>query len=397
MSAYYLARQPILDSSGNTFGYELLFRSTEKNVYDPSVDGDTATARLLVNTIVEAGLESIVGSAQAFVNLTQRFLENPEILDLLEPGRYVLEVLETVDVSDKVVAGVEMLRARGHTIALDDFVDADRFARLLPLAHIIKYDITQHTMDQLAEYRLADTEAGRLSLAERVETLDQFNALKEAGFQYFQGYYFSRPHVISGTKLSPSKLVILQLLKQISDPATTIEELAEQLSHDVALSVRTLRYVNSPLSGLNSEITSISHAAVMLGRDPIRNWVMLLLMSGVDNKPAELIKMALIRARFCQLLAKEKGLDNNSMYFTIGLLSLIDVLMETDLEIVLAEMAISEEIRNPLLKGAGEGGEMLRLIKRLEEVDPVLNSGEEYLGAFYQDAIAWTEDTIGLL
>lgn len=399
MTAFYIARQPILDAQGNTYGYEILFRSTEKNFYDASVDGDTATARVLVDTIVEAGLSSIVGAGKAFFNLTQRFLEYPEMLELVEPGTCVLEVLEDVQVTDEVFAGVSALRAMGHIIALDDFVDVEQFARLLPLAHIIKYDITQHSMDELAAHRLKDAEAGRLSLAERVETLEEFEALKLAGFHYFQGYYFAKPKMISGVKLPQNKVAILQLLAQICDPNASIEELAETLSHDVALSVRTLRYVNSPMCGLNSEVTSIRHAALMLGREPIRNWVTLLVMTGMDDKPPELIKMALARARFCQLLAKHRGLDNDAMYFTIGLLSLLGVLVDTELEVALKQVSICDEISDQLLHGKGVGGEMLGIIERLEwaGADPDEVPDIEINGPVYQQAIAWTEEMFAII
>ena len=394
MTAFYIARQPILDAQGNTFGYELLFRSTEKNAYDPSVDGDTATARVLVNTIVEAGLDSIVGKAMAFVNLTQRFLESPDMLDLLVPGRCVLEVLEDVQVTDEVLAGVENLRAQGHTIALDDFVDAEQFARLLPLAHIIKYDITQHTMDELTAHRLKDAQAGRLSLAERVETLDEFEALQAAGFHYYQGYYFAKPRVISGTKLPQNKVAVLQLLAQINDSSSGIDELAETLSHDVSLSVRTLKYVNSPFNGLRCEVTSIRHAATLLGREQIRNWVTLLVMSGMDDKPPELTKMALTRARFCQLMARKQGQGDDAMYFTIGLLSLLDVLMDTELETALEKVSLKDDMRNQIIHRSGHGGQMLNVLAQLERLQFQPASEDTDVGPVYQEAIAWTEQTL---
>ncbi|MFK8084227.1 MAG: EAL and HDOD domain-containing protein [Granulosicoccus sp.] len=397
MSTFYIARQPVLDLEGHTFGYELLFRSTEKNAYDPAVDGDTATARVLVNTIVEAGLESIVGNVQAFINLTQRFLESPDMLDLLVPGKCVLEVLENVVVTDEVLAGVEALYNKGHTIALDDFVDPEQFARLLPMAKIIKYDITQHSMDELAAYRQKDEQAGRLSLAERVETIDQFEALKSFGFHYYQGYYFAKPRVISGKRLSQNKVAILQLLAQVNDPSSSINELAETLSHDVSLGVKTLRYVNSPLSALTSEVTSIRHAAVLLGRDSIRNWVLLVVMTGIDDKPLELTKLALTRARFCQLMAKKKGLDGDAMYFTIGLLSLLGALMDTSIEHALEQVSVSAELRSQLVEGHGEGGEMLRLVKELELPEPNIDPANVVIGPIYQQAIAWSEQTFGML
>ena len=397
MSTFYLARQPILDVENNTYGYELLFRSTTKNSYDPSVDGDTATARVLVNSIVEAGLDSIVGNSRAFVNLTEYFLEYPEMLDLLEPGRCVLEILEDVIVTDSVLAGVRALHAKGHTIALDDFVDAVQFTRLMPLVHIIKYDITQHTMEELAALRLKDAAAGRLSLAERVETHEEYDTLKAAGFQYYQGYFFAKPHVISGSKLPENRVAILQLLGQINDPASSIYDIAETLSHDVALSVRTLKYVNSPLSALKSEVTSISHAAVLLGREPIRNWVILLVMTGIEDKPQELTKMALVRARFCQLLSLERELGDDGKYFTIGLLSLVGVLMDLELGDALDQFLITGDLRSQILDLAGPGGEMLKLVNEIEKPEPEVELEDPAIGQIYQNSISWAEQLFGML
>jgi len=397
MSSFYIARQPILDAEGNTFGYEILFRSTENNAFDPSVDGDTATARVLVNTIVEAGLESIVGDAMAFINLTQCFLENPDLLDILEPGRCVLEILEDVVVTDEVFTGVQALHARGHTIALDDYIDPMRFARLLPMVTIIKYDMTQHTMEALQAYQKQDAEAGRLSLVERVETLEEFEILKTFGIKYFQGYYFAKPRMMSGKKLPENKVAILQLMAQINDETTSIDDLAETLSYDVSLSVRTLRYLNSPLSALSHEVTSIRHAAVLLGREPIRNWVILLVMTGINDKPPEITKMALTRARFCQLLAQQQGLSEEAKYFTLGLLSMLGVLMDTSLEEALTQIAISDSIKEQLLERAGPGARMLELAHQLESLDPDLEYGDAGVGPVYQQSIIWAEQTFGLL
>jgi len=352
---------------------------------------------VLVNSIVEAGLDSIVGNSRAFVNLTEYFLENPEMLDLLEPGRCVLEILEDVIVTDSVFAGVQALHAKGHTIALDDFVDAVQFTRLMPLVHIIKYDITQHTMEELAALRLKDAAAGRLSLAERVETHEEYDTLKAAGFQYYQGYFFAKPHVISGSKLPENRVAILQLLGQINDPASSIYDIAETLSHDVALSVRTLKYVNSPLSALKSEVTSISHAAVLLGREPIRNWVILLVMTGIEDKPQELTKMALVRARFCQLLSLERELGDDGKYFTIGLLSLVGVLMDLELGDALDQFLITGDLRSQILDLAGPGGEMLKLVNEIEKPEPEVELEDPAIGQIYQNSISWAEQLFGML
>lgn len=391
MSKFYLARQPIIDYKSCTLGYEILCRSSDKNAYDDSIDADTATAQVMVNTVFEAGIDAVVGNSKAFFNLPQYFFENPDMVRMLDPARCVLEVLEWVEVTDEVFRGVEILRERGYMIALDDFVDPERFERLIPLVQIIKYDITDHSMEALAGFRLKDIEAGRISIAERVETSEEYDALREAGFEHFQGYYFAKPRIVSGNKLPQDKLTLLQLLAQVLDPVAEIDELAETLSRDVGLSIRILRYLNSPMSGLMAEVTSISQATSLLGRENLRNWLVLMSMSGVDEKPAELTKMALIRARFCQLYAKQQNLENNGMYFMIGLLSMLGALVDAELSDALSGISISEDIRSQLLEKNGPGGQMLQLLAELEKRNPVLEPEQEFVGLLYQDAVLWSE------
>lgn len=389
MVEYYIARQPILDANGHTIGYELLFRSTRFNAYDPTVDGDSATAQVLINTIVEAGLSSIVGKAKAFVNLTNAFLETPELLDLLPPGQCVLEVLESVEVTDRVVEGIRALLAKGHTIALDDFVGDQQFERLLPLVSIIKYDLTQHSMEALAQFAIRDRKAGRLSLIERVETHDEYEALKAIGFHYFQGYYFARPGLISGSKIPENRVTLLKVLSEIHKPDATIDDVANSVSQDVSLGVRMLKYLNSPAISLVTKVTSIKHATVLLGQETIRNWATLLVMIGVDEKPPELMKMALTRAKFCQSKASESNLEDEPMYFTIGLLSLLGVLTDTELPIALEHLPITETMRLQLVERSGHGGEMLDLLEQLENNRVVAKSLEN--GPMYYASTLWTE------
>ncbi|MGQ7843634.1 EAL and HDOD domain-containing protein [Granulosicoccus sp. 3-233] len=398
MTSFHIARQPILDVAGNTFGYELLFRSSERNAYDPTVDGNTATSMVLFNAVAEIGLDKLVGNSLAFINLTNLFFEQPDMLDLMPVGRCVLEVLETVDVNDEVVAGVQALRNKGHLIALDDFVDPERFERLLSLTDIVKYDITQHTMESLAEQCKTDHAAGRLCLAERVETHEEFEQLKAGGFDYFQGYYFARPLIVSGSRMPENRVALMQLIAEINNPDSTIDDLAEIVGRDVSLAVRTIKYVNSPLNGLSTNVESIRQAAVLLGRSLISNWVTLLVMSRVDDQPSELIKLALVRARFCQLIAQEEQVDD-ARYFTLGLLSLLDVFMGSTMEEALAEVTINEELRTELLTREGNGGRMLAWVECLEKGQSEQLDEEilDMAGRHYQSATVWAEEIAGQL
>jgi len=398
MSSFHIARQPILDARGTTYGYELLFRSSEKNAYDPTVDGNTATSTVLFNSIAEIGLDKLVGNSLAFINLTNLFFEQPEMLDLIPAGRCVLEVLETVDVNDEVVAGVQALRKKGHMIALDDFVDPERFERLLPLADIVKYDITQHSMEELAVLCEKDHAAGRLALAERVETHEEFETLTASGFDYFQGYYFAKPLIVSGTKMPENRVALMQLIAEINNPDSDIDDLADIVGRDVSLAVRTIKYVNSPLNGLSTNVESIRQAAVLLGRSIISNWVTLLVMSRVDDQPSELIKLALVRARFCQLVAQEEGIDD-ARHFTLGLLSLLHVFMGSTLEEALTEVTINEELHHQLMTRDGDGGRMLNWIECLEQGNAELIDAEsvEMARGHHQSAMVWAEEIAGQL
>ncbi len=393
MSSYFVGRQPILDTHGNTFAYELLFRTSGNNSYSAGVDGDAATATVIVNSILEAGFNTLVGKNFAFINCTNYFLENPQLLEVLPPERCVLEVLENVIVNDKVIEGIRTLKSRGFTIALDDYTNEPQFEPVKPYADIIKYDLTDYSMPALAEFRNTDKAAGRFSLVERVETNEEFEALKAVGFDYFQGYYFAKPRVISGARLPPNKLTVLQLLSEINKPDSTIDDLAKILSRDASLGIRTLKFVNSPITGLRTRVTSVKHAAALLGRATIRNWISLMIMTDLDEKPAEVMKMALTRARFCQLMAKEERLADEGMYFTIGLLSLIDVLTDSPLEDALSEISLDEEMLTQLRDRSGIGGYMLNTVEVLERPDRCSGDTDNshYALEHYRSALQWTE------
>lgn len=398
MRQFFIARQPILDGAGDTVAYELLFRSSDHNAYDPKVDGDAATSQVLINAVQELGLNKIVGRKLAFVNLTNRFLEQPELVEHLPKERVVLEVLETIDVNPQVIEGVKSLRASQYRIALDDFQDTEDFAALKPLACLIKYDISQYTMDELCEIAGNKPDGVRL-LAERVETLDQFNILQQAGFDLFQGYYFSKPEILSGKKIPSSKGLLLHLLSQINNTAISLEEISTLLARDVSLSVRALKYVNSPLNGLLQEVTSVKQAAVLLGRNTIRQWVTLLLVADINDKPVELVHMALTRARFCQLCAQKQPQINEHICFTAGLLSLVDAMMDIELEQVLDNISATQELRDILLNQTGPEGALLKTVHCIENAQAAPPDFEltEAMNDTYYEALDWAEQASGLI
>lgn len=349
MGNILVARQPILSRSKRTLGYELLFRAAATDETASIIDGDAATATVITNTLTEIGLDGIIGQSLAFVNVTAHFLTQPHLLDMLPPDRCVLEVLEDTVVTNEVVAGVESLVERGFMLALDDFSLAGPTAPLLPYASYVKYDYSEICGEPLLDAIMADQDANRRVVVERIETEDQYAAAALAGADYFQGYFFARPAIMSATNVTANSLTLMRLLARINMPDATIDDIVEVLTQDVAMSVKALKYVNSAALGFDGRVDSIRRAAVLVGRETLRSWTTLEVMSSLGSKPSELIRMALVRARFCEIVARRRGLEDPESFYTVGMLSLLDALTDTPMNLFVERISLSNEMQAALL------------------------------------------------
>jgi len=365
MAEFFIGRQPILDRNLKLYAYELLFRTGQKNFNPGNIDDDSATAQVIITAFTEIGLDNIVGDRLASVNIPYKFIAHPDLLPM-HPEQVVLEVLETVTIDETSIAGIKNLAERGFTIALDDFIYSAEYDQVLPSIDVIKLDITQIDPERWADEISKLRQYGCHILAEKVETADEFETLKSLGVDYYQGYFFAKPKVISGKRIASNKLGLLQMLAKINNPATEIEELSDLISKDVAISVKSLNYVNSPASGLNRTVDSVREAIVYLGRDTIKSWVTLFVMASVDDKPDELMTMALVRAKLCELLARTSGIEGEDAFFTVGLFSILDSLMDTSLDEVLGQISTTPEMREALINHTGDKGNALRCAMDLE-------------------------------
>lgn len=365
MPDYYIARQPILDRERQLYAYELLFRDSQVNMAPRDLDRTLATAEVL-STTNEIGLPSLVGKSYAFINLPERFLEEPELLPL-PPEQVVLEVLEDVEFDDARLEGLRKLNERGFTLALDDFIYDERYESALPHVDIVKLEINGLPRDTWKAEIDRLKSRGKKVLAEKVETEQEFDTLLELGCDYFQGYFFARPKVMSGRKLSSNQVAMLQLLGQLNNPDVPIVEIAEVVSRDVSLSVRVLNHVNSAATALNRTMDSVREAVVYLGRDHIRSLVTLLLMARVEQKPAALMVIALVRAKLCELMTDAIDQGDPGAFFTVGLFSVLDALMDLPMDEVVKNLPISDELVAALVDREGIMGEALELAIRIEQ------------------------------
>jgi len=387
----FVGRQPIYTPQLDVFAYELLFRSGEVQ-HAGVTDGNQATAHVLVNTFLELGLDTLVGSKRAFVNLTRDFLLQDYSL-VFPADRMVLEVLEDVAVDADLLAALRNLSAQGYIIALDDFFYQEHLRPLVELADIIKIDVLASGRTTVAEHVQCLRQYDVQLLAEKVETQEDFTYYKTLGFEYFQGYFFCRPDVVKGQRSPTNRLVILELLAKLQSPETTFHELEALISRDVSLSYKVLRAANAAIYTRAHKVESIQQALQLVGLTTMTNIVSLFLLANIDDKPHELLITAMVRAKMCEQLAKFMQQSNSATFFTAGLLSVLDAFMDRPMPDILPMLPLADAIIEALLAHEGMLGATLGCVLAYERGDweAVQNLGcpRDLLVKTYLEALMW--------
>ena len=345
----FVARQPILTADEKVFGYELLFRDGIENFFVSS-DADAAS-RSALNTSLLIGLDVLCDGRRAFVNCTRDVLLH-DYVTLLPSGQTVVEVLETVPADNLVVEACRRLKKSGYTIALDDFAVNDPREALTDLADIIKVDLrATSAADAAAMVRRYGPWRCRM-LAEKVETREEFSATKKDGFIYFQGYFFRRPEILTAHEIPANQVNYLRMLTAVSRPELDVREIENLVKGEASLCYRLLCYLNSAAFGFAAEIHTVRHALAILGEREVRRWIRLVATLGAgQGKSSDLVLAALVRARFCELLSPQIQRGDSDL-FLMGMLSLMDTILEIPMRQVLDHVPIDQESKSVLLGAA---------------------------------------------
>lgn len=382
---FFLARQPILGRDQCLVAYELLFRTAgacEANVTDQA----SATAAVISHAS-QLGMEVVLGGRLAFLNVDEVVLMSDFVRFLPHDG-VILEILETVKATPELIARVEELRELGFKFALDDVIaDSDDVSKLFDLAEVIKIDLKGVERARLPGLVRKFSGRKKKLLAEKVETVEEFEACLELGFDYFQGFYFARPTIMRGKKIAPTELVILRLLDLINSDADD-GEIEMAVKRDASVGLNLLRLVNTPAAGSAGQIDSLGEAINKLGRDRLQRWLQILLYSkpgGQVELNSPLLQMATTRGKLMELMAQQlhPGMRAHAdTGFTVGIMSLMDALFSMSMEDVLETVEVPDDVRAALLERGGELGEMLRVVELLENPTegPALTKALKKLG-----------------
>lgn len=345
----FIARQPIFDKNNNVIAYELLFRNGYNNSFC-GIDGDYATQSVINNAFINFDLSTVVNNKKAFINFTENLL-NSDLTLLLPSDCVVIEILENIEPSPNFINTCKKLKEHGFILALDDFVYDPKYKSLLQLCDIIKIDFSivkgvarKTVLDLLSDFK------NITFLAEKVETYADFKEALDYGYSYFQGYFFSKPKILTNTSIITNNTTALKLLSAISEANINYSNLEKIILLDVGLSYKLLKFINSAHFGFKKNITNIKHAITLLGEKEAVKWIYLIIIADISHKDnPELNSLSLLRAKFCENLCLNSSFKEDSQFaYITGLFSVIDGILNMDMNSILNNIPLNSDIIDAL-------------------------------------------------
>ena len=396
MQSIFVGRQPIMNKMLDVFGYELLFRDSQLNTANIE-DASQATSQVIRNAFVDMDMFKLTRGLKCFINVTRDFLLEDETLSF-PPDQVVFEILESEMVDDELIDVVQRMSSDGIQFALDDYKGDSRWDQLLDALSYIKVDIQSLTHEQLEQLVAKLEQHKDKILAEKVETNADLATCAELGFKYFQGYFFAKPEVVAGKTIAANQAQALQLLSELQSPDVELENVQEIISRDVALSYGVLKLVNSAAFGLSDKIESIQSAISYIGLKPLTRWLTLLVITNSEEQNTELLSLAIIRARMCELLSKKAQQGDSNAFFTAGLFSMLEAIMQAPITEIIAKIPLSDEITDALINAEGVMSQAIGCAKAYEECEweraEFMALDVNDIVDIYTESVSWANETI---
>jgi len=364
MAEILVSRQPIYDRDLEVYAYELMAAEAD----GPAVDADKATSQVIINAFMEIGIDKLVHDRIAFIKVAERFLSDDDVFPLPQE-RVILKIPSYLNIDAQLIAGVERLVAAGYRLAIDNYLEYSHLQPLAYMASIIDLNIEKMSRPAIQANVGILKKLHPVVLVDHVQSHDEYDFCRDLGVEYFQGYFLSRPRIVRGESLGSNQMSIMNLLTILHSPDTTTDTIESVIARDVSLSYKILQLINSAFFNRPSKIESIRHAVVMLGRKQLTTWASLMALASMDEKPQEQVRNAMIRAKACELLASLCKLDSPDSFFTVGMFSALDLLMDRRLEELIEPLPLADNIVLALLNRDGDMGAALNCVLAQETGD----------------------------
>lgn len=391
----FVARQPILDRNKQVYAYELLFRDGKNNCYP-----DLANSQSKINGAnhLTLTLDEISCSKTAFINFSLDTLFN-HFPSTLDPSNVVVELGKEVIANGRALSACSSIKERGFKVALEDYRPSPKLIELLPHLDVVKLDVSRDEPEEIAQQLDRLKQHNVRLIADKVESPKDFQLFSEMGFEYFQGYFFSRPRVLRSHNLPASQLTVMQLVGESSSEGFDLDKINGIIERDPGLSYLLLRFINNPTINKKFKIDSLRHALTYMGEVEVKKFIALLALASLaENQPEELSHLSLVRAKFCDLVAREKGIGHNPPSgFLVGLFSLLDALLEQNMQQLVEQIPLNEDVKVALCGGQNELALYLMLVKAFESatwlkvkrISEMLELDQKRLHSLFNQAIVW--------
>ncbi len=390
----YIARQPIFDRKMNVYGYELLYRKGLNNFYEGLDDGQS-TSELIRNAFLVMQFNELTNGTKAFINFSRKLLENQTPL-LLPKETIVVEILERVEANEVVIESCKELKRKGYILALDDFVFNEAFLPLIELADIIKIEF--NAVPQKEQLRLIKKYKGIKFLAEKIETREDYEIASEMGYDFFQGYFFSKPVILASKKIEVLNSNLIKMIEELNQEEPNYQKVVEIIERDLGLTYKLLKLANSTFFASQNKIYSIKQALVRLGIGEMKKWAYLMTLREIrNNKNNELIINCLVRGKSMELLSIEMGMKNKHLeFFLTGMFSSMDTLLNRKMEDIIIDLPLTSDVEEALLKKDNQLRRVLDKVicyelGRWDQVGEVFSQGvtSERFTDLYFKALKW--------
>ncbi|MCG7344344.1 HDOD domain-containing protein [Sporosarcina sp. ACRSL] len=402
----FVGRQPILDSEGRIYGYELLYRNSERNSF-PNIDPEQATIQLLVNTFLSIGVDQISGNSKSFINFSGDLLIK-DIFSSLKPEYVVIEILEDVEITPTLISRIKEIKQDGFQLALDDFILQDQYAlhnELFDLIDYVKVDFLNVDEEgRKTIERFIKKYPHIKMLAEKIETEEQFQQAKISGYDLFQGYFFAKPDIIKGVEIPANLNLHMQIINRLNDNAPNIDEIATLILHDISLTYKLLRFINTLNFSIPKSVGSVKQAIVLIGLRELRRWMRILMLQDISDHSSSgrikaLVSYSMSRAKMCELVAVRMGYPNGDEHFFVGLFSLLDAIMKRSWNDILPMFPFSEKVAETLLGKKTSMTTYLELaiaterfdLEKIEKISKQLGISKEEIALFSNKANQWAQ------